>query len=473
MTSIPALTSGDEKARGSSVRNGITPRHLLILGFWFFFAPWCLGGGNPASEYHGQVTFGGLPVPGASVTATQGGKHLVTSTDLLGLYSFPDLAEGKCTMEIEMTGFLTIKQNVVIAPNQPAGKWELKLLPLNQIKAEAQTLKTGPAAPGFRPAAANATKSKNSADRASAAPKPAAAGPDANPPKPDATDDARNQQAADGFLINGSMVNGATSPFSQPFAFGNHRNGGRGLYNGGLGVRVDNSALDARPFSLSGQNTPKPEYNRITGLATLGGRIRIPHLLQNGPMFFVGYQWSRNVNDSTQSALVPDAAERGGDFSQALNALGQPVEIFNPATGLPFSGNMIPQAQISSQAQALMNFYPKATFSGDPRYNYQTGIVDSTHQDAMQSRLNHTINSKNQVYGSFAFQSTRSATPNLFGFLDNTNELGSQTSFNWSHRMSPRFFLNLGLRIQPHGNADHALLGESRQCFGRSGHLGE
>ena len=25
-----------------------------------------------ASEYHGQVTFGGLPVPGATITATQG-----------------------------------------------------------------------------------------------------------------------------------------------------------------------------------------------------------------------------------------------------------------------------------------------------------------------------------------------------------------------------------------------------------------
>jgi hypothetical protein len=69
-------------------------------------------------------------------------------------------------------------------------------------------------------------------------------------------EDDLNQQASDGFLINGSVNNGAASPFAQLAAFGNNRNGAKGLYNGGIGVIFDNSALDARPFSLTGQNTP-------------------------------------------------------------------------------------------------------------------------------------------------------------------------------------------------------------------------
>ena len=36
------------------------------------------------SEYHGQVTFGGLPVPGATVTATLGAKQPTTATRLGG-----------------------------------------------------------------------------------------------------------------------------------------------------------------------------------------------------------------------------------------------------------------------------------------------------------------------------------------------------------------------------------------------------
>jgi hypothetical protein len=144
---------------------------------------------------------------------------------------------------------------------------------------------------------------------------------------------------------------------------------------------------------------------------------------------------------------VPDAAERAGDFSQVLNPLGNPVQIFNPATGLPFSGGVIPQAQISPQAQALLNFYPAPTFSGDARYNYQTAIVNSTHQDELQSRLNQSFNPKNQLYGGFAFQDTKTASPNLFGFLDSTDALGINTNVNWWHRLSQRMFVNLGFQF--------------------------
>src|SRR5438105_15212187 len=95
--------------------------------------------------------------------------------------------------------------------------------------------------------------------------------------------DELSQGAADGFLINGSMNNGAASPFAQSAAFGNNRFGNRRLYTGGIGMIFDNSATDARPFSLTGQNTPKAGYNRLTGVLTLGGPLRIPHLWKNGP----------------------------------------------------------------------------------------------------------------------------------------------------------------------------------------------
>jgi hypothetical protein len=409
--------------------------YLLIFVFWSFFVPWCLSGAPPGTEYHGQVTFGGLPAPGATVTAIQGSKRSVTITDQQGLYSLPDLTDGKWTIEVQMTGFSLIKQDVVIGPNAPAAKWELKLLPLDQIKAEIAGARHGSP---LQPAGG---AGRVTPEAESEQPKP----PGANMKEP--SQDDLSERASDGFLINGSVNNSAASPFAQPFAFGNNRNAARGLYNGGIGLIFDNSALDARPFSLSGQNTPKPAYNRITGMATLGGPLRIPHLLPRGPFFFVAYQWTRSVNDTTQSALVPDAAERGGDFSQALNALGQPVQIFNPATGMPFSGNKIPKTQISPQAQALLNFYPLPTFSGNPRYNYQTSIIDDTHQDALQSRFIHMFNAKNQLYGGFAFQSTRTASPNLFGFLDTTDALGINTNINWSHRLSQQLFLNLGYRF--------------------------
>ena len=52
-----------------------------------------------------------------------------------------------------------------------------------------------------------------------------------------------------------------------------------------------NSAFDARSFSLTGQDTPKPGYNRMQGLASFGGPLKIPRLLdRNGQIHDTQYQ---------------------------------------------------------------------------------------------------------------------------------------------------------------------------------------
>src|ERR1700756_3840797 len=94
-----------------------------------------------ASEYHGRVTFGGLPVPGATITATQGSQKVVAVSDQQGSYSFADLADGAWKIQVEMQCFSTIEQTVTIAPNVPAGAWDLKLLSLDQILAKAKEVK--------------------------------------------------------------------------------------------------------------------------------------------------------------------------------------------------------------------------------------------------------------------------------------------------------------------------------------------
>jgi hypothetical protein len=241
------------------------------------------------------------------------------------------------------------------------------------------------------------------------------------PPPPETSEDS--QSAADGFLINGSQNNGASSPFAQAAAFGNNRRGPGGLYNGGFGFLLDSSVLDARPFSITGQDTPKSPYDRFTGVATLGGPIRIPRL-RNSPNFFIGYQWTRNRTDTTTPALVPTLDQREG--------------ILSNETILP--------GAISPQARALLNFYPLPNFSGSSQFNYQVPLVSTAHQDSMQSRLNQFINGKNQVYGAFAFQSTRSGTPDLFGFLDTTDTLGINATANWRHTFGTRIFANFGVQ---------------------------
>ena len=416
-----------------------------------------------APEHQGQVTFGGMPLPGAMVTATQGDKKFVAIVDQQGVFSFPDLTDGTWTIQIEMTGFSTVTGQVVVGRNLPAAPpWELKMLPLDQIKADVKPQIKSEAAPpvtesqntpGGQPKTPGKTppdKSKSPTDKTAAPDDTAKPPADKTPTLDDKTnapaektaapDDALTQAASDGFLINGSQNNGASSPFAQLAAFGNNRKGPGGLYNGGIGFILNNSALDARPFSLTGFNTPKVSFNNFTGLATFGGPLKIPHVFKRGPNLFVAYQWTRNRNASVQSALVPDLNERAGNFSS---------HVFNPATGMEYPGDMVP---ISPQAKALLNLYPLPNLAGIPQYNFQIPITSNTHVDALQMRLDKSINRKNQLSGGFSFQSARNSNPNLFGFTDNADVLGINTNVSWVHHFGQRMLLTLGYRYSFQSN---------------------
>src|SRR5579859_7161712 len=118
----------------------------------------CFAVGLSAAEHHGVVTSGGLPVPGATVTATQNEKKLITTTDDQGAYQFKDLPDGVWSIQVEMFGFGTQSREVGIAPGAPSPEWQLPVLPLNTIRREArpaveETAKA-PATALARPAAA-------------------------------------------------------------------------------------------------------------------------------------------------------------------------------------------------------------------------------------------------------------------------------------------------------------------------------
>lgn len=413
-----------------------------------------------ASEHHGVVKFGGLPVPGVTITAAQGEKKFVAVTDQQGAYVFPDLADGVWNLEIEMLCFSTLKQEVAVARTSPSPEWELKMLSFDEIKASAPAPAAAPP-PSATPAAASAATTPGSALPASAkvekpAPgkkgaKTAAAAPanaktgfqraDVNasagaaapdpPPAPGGIDEAA-PAAGDALLVNGSVGNGI-----ERRAIGNARKGPGSAYRGDFSSVVDNSVLNARNFSLNGQNTVKAPYNHLRFGVTLGGPLSIPHLFHsNNGNFFVAYQMIRNRNANNQSTLMPTAAARSGDLNGVLNAAGLPVTAIDPSNGLPFPGNVIPQTRISPQAKALLNFYPLPNFDPTARYNYQVDLVGRNDQDAMQTRLNKMVNPRNFVNGTFAFQRVATESPNVFSFRDQNHSMGMNANVSWRHTFS-------------------------------------
>ena len=94
-----------------------------------------------------------------------------------------------------------------------------------------------------------------------------------------------------------------------------------------------------------------------------------------------------------------------------------------------------------------MNLYPQPNLAGNSSYNYQTEVLNDTHVDELQSRLNKTIGHRDMMYGGFAFSSSRADSTNLFGFVDTTNSLGIDTNVNWSHRYRHQTFVLLGYHL--------------------------
>ena len=343
-------------------------KKLLIALVILVSAHTLLAGG----EHSGQVTVAGVPVPGATVTATAGDKKLVTITDDQGKFSLPDATEGKWSLRVEMLGFEALTQDINVTAEPQPSAWTLTLKPFEEITKGIPIPPPTPTQPvSAAPTNGSAGRIASSRSSSGAAQAPGRggfqrAGVTATPPaggRPVADEPAppaeQAQTANDGFLINGSVNNGAASPFAQAVSFGNNRRGRGSLYNYQIAVVEGNSALDAAPFAFAGQPVTKSNYNDFHLSGVFGGPLRFRHFMPNkGPNIFLAYNHGDDHNATTQPGLMPTALERMGDFSQTLNRLQQPVQIIDPQTGKPFAGNAIPTARISPQAASLLSYYP-------------------------------------------------------------------------------------------------------------------
>ena len=71
----------------------------------FALVLFCLLFSSAALAQSGFVTSGGKPIPGATITATQGSQTYSTVTDRDGHYGFPVLGTGQLSVTVEMFGF--------------------------------------------------------------------------------------------------------------------------------------------------------------------------------------------------------------------------------------------------------------------------------------------------------------------------------------------------------------------------------
>ena len=272
---------------------------------------------------------------------------------------------------------------------------------------------------------------------------------------------------------------------------GGYFRGGRGVPPGGLFAgrarlmrqainrirfgfydQYSNSALNARPYSITGESFPKvADYNERFG-GNMGGPLKIPHIYDGSDRtyFFLNYQHQLVKNGVNTFSLVPTSDERSGNFCNVGNGftLYDPSSNFSGPRSVLNNGCQIPSGDISTAANGLLQYIPLpniAEMSGPngQTYNYLLQATTPQNTDAVNFHILHTINAKLNLNGGYnlsssrqnslgnfatiaGHQSTLSQNVNL-GLNHNwTSDVVESTSLNWSRSrvqlLSDNSFLN-------------------------------
>lgn len=404
---------------------------------------------SPGGEIRGVVKSAGNALPGVAISAADPltGQKVVTSTDVDGSYVLRVPADGRYVVRAELAAFAPVTREAVLNASHPTARVDLELLLLSRARQQAVQQRAaaiaGMAERGFQnldlmPMEGDLAP-ENEAGEMGVGPdrEPAAS---ADMPVPGISPDSPTESVAvSGTMPNADWIRMSGEEMRQrieemgpqrPMDFGGGPGGGRmgGPGDGGLGgggplvlfggrgrfgvnrprgmvfyTRGD-SALDAAPYSLTGQPQPKPSYRQNRFGATVGGPLNIPKLYQGGDKtaFFVTYDGSRAERPYDAFTTVPTLEERGGNFSNAVISLGpragQPATLFDPVTQRPFENNVIPPDRINLAALGLLPFLPKPNLPGNVQ-NFHFVTSTTNNVDNLNIRLMHNFGTAGQGQG--------------------------------------------------------------------------
>ena len=400
----------------------------------------------------GVVKSGNTPIPGATVTAsnTLTGKKVTAWTNVAGQYSLQVPTNGRYVVKAQMPAFANVTGETVINAATPTQRVDLEIVLLSRVQTPADAgaggagesqraglsaatgrgyqslsvngdssgLATAPDSTGsldtpLAGVSANiATTSVSVAGNATAADFQGGGGFDdrrdfggGGPPGAPGGGPGGGGGFGGGFGGGGFGGGG----FGGGFGGGGFRGfggpGGRGRFDvnkphGSLYYTAGDSALNAAPYSLTGQPATKPSYLQQRFGVNMGGPLNIPKIYQGGTktFFFFNYNGSLANNPYDAFSRVPTLEERAGNFADTTittrNASGAPVvvpvQLYDPVTHQPIPGNQI--TNIDSTAAGLLQYIPLpnlATPGNTQNFHYVASKTNNSHD--LNLRLNRTL----------------------------------------------------------------------------------
>jgi trimeric autotransporter adhesin len=373
----------------------------------------------------GVVKSGNTPVPGATVSATNPGtgQKVVGWTQPNGSYKLTLPGDGEYVVHAQMAAFATAVSHVTVGASNQNPRVDLEIVLLSRSRSGQGNMpgRMGGRATGNRgfqtlsvlQGEAGGDQGANGADSVAPSGMPVPGVPPtvatesvavSGSNSPNFTgmspDELRSRFQQEG--QPGGTSSAAGGPMGGGFGGGGRGGGGGSTRIGGRGFNMNqphgtiyysanDAALNAAPFSLTGQPTTNPAYLQQRFGGAVGGPLIIPHIYNGASKTFFFLHYNGTLGDTPYSyfSTVPTLLERSGNFSQTT-VNGEPVQIFNPATGLPFANATIPQSMINSAAQGLLAYIPLPNLPGQfQNFRYITTAKSASND--LNIRLNQAL----------------------------------------------------------------------------------
>jgi trimeric autotransporter adhesin len=382
----------------------------------------------------GTVKNGKTNLPGVTVTAanTLTGKKYSVATSVDGSFVLKGLPRGRYVVKVEFMGFAPLTQEVLLNPDNPAGKVDGELILASRQQEQTAQISAAARNRGFQNLGVDSSLANwtgggtengggggvsasdlsslplNGAGAGFSTESVAVAGTQGRTQDFGMGNEDELQQRQQDFRERAQREGGAfggTGGFGGPGGgggFGGIGPGGGPITFGRIGrgfntnqphgflyFQDDNSGLDAQPYSLSGQEAAKASYNTIKFGAFVGGPLKIPGVVDwsKSTFYTLGWNGTRGSTPYDQFSTVPTLPERSGNFAGLTDKNGNPIVIYDPMTGQAFPNNtLIP----SPEAAALLQYIPMPNLPGATQnYHYITSAEGDT--DAISMRLIHNF----------------------------------------------------------------------------------
>jgi hypothetical protein len=183
---------------------------------------------------------------------------------------------------------------------------------------------------------------------------------------------------------------------------------GGNAYHGALFEFLRNDKLDAKQYQFTSAKPKNPFKWNDFGFE-LDGPVRIPKVF-NGKdrLFFMSnYEALRRRQSVLNTFTVPTTKMFGGDFSELLPS----TIIYDPNTGQPFAGNIIPTNRLDPISVKFLKYYNSASVLGTN--NFAQTSSQPFNRDGFVLRLDFIESAKSQWMGRYNWGDENTSTQGL------------------------------------------------------------